>query len=145
MNYIYEHKDLFTMPNDYLYAHCISSDFVMGGGIALQFTKRGVKEKLKATCEQFWNGHGYCRVVKMKNHIVANLITKENVYDKPTYETLTESLFDLKKYMIENHINKVAMPLIGCGLDTLEWSNVEKIIKNVFNDTNFEIFICKWS
>ena len=81
----------------------------------------------------------------MKNHTVANLITKENVYDKPTYETLTESLFDLKKYMIENHINKVAMPLIGCGLDMLEWSNVEKIIKNVFNDTNFEIFICEWS
>ena len=33
-------KDLFTMPNDYALAHCISADFALGAGIAKEFDKR---------------------------------------------------------------------------------------------------------
>ena len=51
MNYTYEHRDLFTV-NDYVYAHCISSDFVMGAGIAKLFTNRGVKQRLLNTYPQ---------------------------------------------------------------------------------------------
>lgn len=31
--------DLFSVSEDYYFAHCISADFVMGAGIAPQFTK----------------------------------------------------------------------------------------------------------
>jgi hypothetical protein len=42
----------------------------------------------------------------------------------------------------ELDITKLAMPLIGCGLDKLEWANVKDIIEDVFNDMNIEILVC---
>ena len=38
---------------------------------------------------------------------------------------------------------KLAMPLIGCGLDKLDWSIVESMIKKVFEFANIEIMVCK--
>ena len=35
-----EKRDLFTMPEDYALAHCISADFALGAGIAKEFDKR---------------------------------------------------------------------------------------------------------
>jgi O-acetyl-ADP-ribose deacetylase (regulator of RNase III) len=40
-------------------------------------------------------------------------------------------------------INKVAMPIIGCGLDRLQWDKVSEIIKDVFKDTDIEILVCR--
>ena len=39
-------------------------------------------------------------------------------------------------------ITKLAMPLIGCGLDKLEWNRVKDVIEDVFDDTDVEILIC---
>lgn len=35
-----EHMDLFTVSDEYFFAHCISADFAMGKGIAVEFNKR---------------------------------------------------------------------------------------------------------
>lgn len=35
------------------------------------------------------------------------------------------------------------MPMIGCGLDRLEWGSVRNIIINVFEKTDADIVICK--
>ena len=43
---------------------------------------------------------------------------------------------------VKNKINKISMPKIGCGLDGLQYDKVEKIIKEVFKDTNIEILVC---
>jgi O-acetyl-ADP-ribose deacetylase (regulator of RNase III) len=40
-------------------------------------------------------------------------------------------------------INKVAMPIIGCGLDRLQWNKVSEIIKDIFKDTDIEILVCR--
>ena len=144
-----EHIDLFKVEG-YVYAHCISSDFVMGGGIALLFTQKGVKQKLLDNYPQAWNGVGYGIPVFMKNHIVYNLVTKEKVYYKPTYETLKQSLESLREWILQAYkcgqvpYLKIAMPLIGCGLDMLEWDKVKPIIEEVFNNTGIEIKICIW-
>ena len=39
---------------------------------------------------------------------------------------------------------KIAMPKIGCGLDKLQWSDVERIIHKIFDETNLEILVCDW-
>ncbi len=39
-------------------------------------------------------------------------------------------------------IRKIGMPLIGCGLDRLQWDKVSGIIKRVFENTDFEITVC---
>ena len=74
---------------------------------------------------------------------VFNLITKRNYWGKPTYLTLNEALQDMKVIATKNNITKIAMPLIGCGLDRLEWTQVSKNIQNIFDDTDIEILICK--
>ena len=40
-------------------------------------------------------------------------------------------------------ISKLEMPLIGCGLDRLDWLKVKDIIKTVFEKTDIEILVCK--
>ena len=35
------------------------------------------------------------------------------------------------------------MPLIGCGLDQLEWDKVKDVIEDVFGDTDIDILICR--
>ena len=44
---------------------------------------------------------------------------------------------------MKNGINKIAMPMIGCGLDKLNWDKVSQIIKETFKDTDIEILVCK--
>ena len=48
MVYREEVRDLFSVADDYFLAHCISADFAMGKGIAVEFNKRfNTKTKLK--------------------------------------------------------------------------------------------------
>lgn len=142
MQYREEIRDLFTVDDSYVLAHCISSDFVMGAGIAAQFTKRGVKRTLMRNYAQQWNGKGYCLPCAMGEYTVCNLVTKEKVYHKPTYETLKDSLIDMREFF-KNVSAKIAMPLIGCGLDGLEWEKVKAIISEVFENTDYDILVCK--
>lgn len=131
--------DLFEYENEYVLAHCISSDCVMGAGIAPQFVKRyDLKRDLitlnpKVGQAVLWQKMGIS---------VFNLITKKYVYQKPTLETLEESLRSMKTQVVKNQIMKLAMPLIGCGLDGLRWEDVEKLIKHTFDDVDVEILIC---
>lgn len=39
MTYKEEYRDLFSAPDEYYFAQCISADFKMGAGIALQTGK----------------------------------------------------------------------------------------------------------
>jgi hypothetical protein len=49
---------------------------------------------------------------------------------------------DMKEQCEQKDITKLAMPLIGCGLDRLSWDNVSEIIEDVFEETNIDILIC---
>jgi hypothetical protein len=35
------------------------------------------------------------------------------------------------------------MPLIGCGLDKLEWERVKSLLIAIFDDLDIEILVCK--
>ena len=39
MEYKEEKRDLFSVPDEYYLAHCISADFRMGSGIAVEFVE----------------------------------------------------------------------------------------------------------
>lgn len=138
-------QDLFTVSDDYYLAHCISADFALGAGIAVEFNKRfNMREILKLKYPNFlydyisyhWNG-----VALIEDRII-NLVTKEQYWHKPTYESLREAL-NLAYIRISSNCHKIAMPQIGCGLDGLKWDKVSQIIKDVFNDSDIEILVCK--
>jgi len=139
---IYEEikKDIFTMDkNKWYFGHCIASDFGMGAGIAVQFQKKfNLRNKLSNSTED--SSPGSCILINN----VFNLITKKRSSGKPTYKTLESSLLNMRNLIVNDNIQFVAMPQIGCGLDRLSWPVVRKYITNVFDDVDVFITICKW-
>ena len=129
--------DLFAVDKEYFLAHCISSDAKMGAGIAVDFRK-------KFNLGQFQKSAPYeigsCELIGR----VLNLITKKVYWGKPTYETFTMAIKDMKRVALENGITKIAIPQIGAGLDKLSWAKNRQIIKEVFQDTDIEILVCRF-
>lgn len=146
MIYNEEIRDLFSVPEDYYLAHCISADFGMGKGIVVEFNKRfDMKRTLQIKYPDFINqwSHNRWTYHCLLEGRVFNLITKERYFHKPTYETLYGSLQTMRQLAMQNNITKIAMPIIGCGLDRLNWDVVKHYIKQVFQDTDIEILVCK--
>lgn len=143
MTFCEEQGDLFAeeILRDYSLCHCVSSDFALGAGIAKVFAKMGVKKKLVEQYQKLWQGRGYCLFADADGVTVANLVTKERYFHKPTLETLRQSLEDLRGQALERGLKKLAMPKIGCGLDKLKWDDVSKVIKEVFSDSDIDILV----
>lgn len=143
MKFIEEKNDLFNYEGKAWLAHCISSDFGMGKGIVVEFNRRYdlKNHMIKNHVKNNWTGKGYC--IPVKQYKVFNLITKDKYYKKPTYKTLKESLIDMKNYAVSQNIKTIACPLIGCGLDGLDWMKVRDIIQEVFKTTDIKIIVCK--
>lgn len=139
--------------------HCISSDWALGAGIAKKIDEVfNEKQALKDTfmfkgMTPDWTGHGYSlfhhyKDINETNLSIANLVTKEKYWNKPTYETLAEALKNALSICntVQGHVNhkgkklKIVMPKIGCGLDGLDWDKVSEIIKGLSD--NFDITIC---
>lgn len=132
--------DLFELKNTHLLVHCISKDCALGAGIASTFRKH--YPDLARDLSIYIRKTGTNRRCLVFNKKVANLITKEKYYNKPTYEDLQLALDELKKVVvIDKGYTKLAMPKIGCGLDGLSWSIVKKMIIETFNDLNIEIIV----
>ena len=146
MEFREEKRDLFSVPDDYYLAHCISADFAMGKGIVVEFNRRfDMKNKLKAHYPAYlvrWQ-----QDKKRSGCILAgrvfNLISKERYFQKPTYESLRGALVCMKTLCGEKGVRRVAMPVIGCGLDRLEWEKVSAIIREVFSDKGVEVLVCR--
>jgi O-acetyl-ADP-ribose deacetylase (regulator of RNase III) len=146
MIYKEERRDLFTVPEEYYLAHCISADFGMGKGIVVEFNKRfDMKRILQSKYPDYINEwhHNQWSFDCILEGKVFNLITKERYFLKPTYDSLRGALRIMKSISIQKDITKIAMPIIGCGLDRLQWGKVSEIIKEIFEDTDIEVLICK--
>lgn len=135
-----EKRDLFTVPQGYYLAHCISADFALGAGIAKTFDEvYNMRFKLFREYDDYTYEGGDALLIDN----VFNLVTKPKAYHKPRYEALREALETMKDIMAMNATTKLAMPKIGCGLDRLSWDEVYKIICEVFENTDVEILICE--
>lgn len=143
MTIIETQKDLFTVPQGYYLAHCISGDYALGAGIAKKFDEvYNMRFKLHRDYaipegKKFAN---IGRALLVDN--VFNLVTKERCFHKPTYDTLYDTLVDMREQCEDFGITKVAMPRIAAGLDRLNWEKVKDVIDDVFKDTDIEILVC---
>lgn len=146
MIYREENMDLFSVSDDYYLAHCISADFDMGRGIVVEFNRRfDMKRKLQSEYPNYLSQYTHKRIGGdcILEGKVFNLITKERYFHKPTIITMRLALEKMKQVCLENNIKKIAMPVIGCGLDRLNWNDVSEQIKSVFTDMHVEILVCK--
>jgi len=135
--------DLFTINDPaYYFVHCISSDFALGAGIAIKFNKEyNMRLKLERAYPEVKANQIVGDALIIDN--VFNLVTKKRYFDKPTYTTLSRTLLSMRKWVISCNIKKLGMPMIGCGLDKLEWTKVEELIRKAFDDVDVKITVCR--
>ena len=139
-----EKRDLFSVPQGYYLAHCISGDYALGAGIARYFVDiYNMRNKLHHQ-HPIENGRRYDHVGEaLLVDNVFNLVTKPRCFQKPTYGTLGDAMADMAKQMEEKEIDKLAIPMLGCGLDRLDWDEVLDIISDIFENKDVEILVCK--
>lgn len=146
MTFTETHKNVFSLYPKYDLVQCISADFGMGAGIALQFN-----EELNMKHIMLKNHPGYLKYWQ-ENKLthdciyeegVYNLITKERCFHKPTIKSMRGALMDMKSIVLKDGRNgKIGMPRIGCGLDNMNWEEVKCLVQEVFADTDVDIVVC---
>ncbi|GLV33385.1 uncharacterized protein CBL_20131 [Carabus blaptoides fortunei] len=130
--------DLFSSPSEYALAHCVAEDLKMTAGIALEFRKRYGGINLLRTQNI---RPGNVAFLQPRGRFVFYLITKKESRNKPTYLDFTNSLYALRNRMKQFGVQKLAIPILGCGLDELQEYRVKDIIRDVFKDTDVTIRI----
>lgn len=134
--------DLFKVSNEYTLVHCISVDCRMGAGIAVEFVKRN--PNMRTTLQKMLPVVGDALYYNLDGeHGVINLFTKERYFNKPTRQDFNNTILDLKGLCKQSEIKKLAMPLIGSGLDQLNWKESSKFIQETFAYTDIEILVVK--
>lgn len=122
--------DLFTSEKSL--CHCVSKDFKMGQGIALEFKKRfGRVHELMSQRVPV----GKVAYLRDGNRYLFYLVTKSRYWMKPTLDDLASCLADLRLKCQELSVDSLSMPRIGCGLDRLEWEMVKLMIRIFLGDT----------
>uniref|UniRef100_A0A1A9VE62 Macro domain-containing protein n=1 Tax=Glossina austeni TaxID=7395 RepID=A0A1A9VE62_GLOAU len=130
--------DLFNAPKTYSLAHCVAADLGMGAGIAAKFKQiYGQVGALRAQKI----GTGGVAVLKDDQRFIYYLVTKDESWQKPTYDNLRLSLKAMQQHMLSNSVQKLAIPRIGCGIDGLEWNKVCAEINEVFYNDNVDIVV----
>lgn len=140
MKYVEEYGNLFSLPKYFYLCQCISADFVMGKGIAVEFNKYfNMKNRLRA--KYTINGTFPRTILEDR---VFNLVTKEKYWHKPTYESLQGALNQMHDIVKEQNIKYIGMPQIGSGLDRLDWRKVSNMIRHTFSDCDCYIVVKKF-
>lgn len=140
---IYKEKvgDLFSASEENYFVHCISDDYALAGGIAVEFNNRfDMRNKLNAARRShpaFSQTNGHCIPIDK----VLNLVTKQWCWEQPTYDSLINALLDMRRICREKNITSIAMPLIGCGIDGRNWTVVSALVKGVFAETDVNITV----
>ena len=72
---------------------------------------------------------------------VFHLIVKPRYFHKPTYRSLRKASLALRDHMSFYRINKLGFPQLSCGLDKLDWIQVQKLIRETFPGSNLELSV----
>ena len=121
-------------------AHCISADFKMGAGVALEVRKRWINKFPSMREGQV----GSCFPVEIeKGRYIFNLITKNYYWEKPVLNSLRWALAHMFALAKSGEVKNISCPRIGCGIDQLEWSKVKTILEDFckkYPDINITVY-----
>ena len=148
-------QDITKLSGNCVICHCISADAAMGAGVALALVRKypdlksTVQSVLKTTHLDTSVGHVVFYADSYSHTLIANMVTKQNYWDKSTtmpsghyLKNLRECLENVRNIMDGLNEKKLAMPKIGCGLDRCNWDDVLQIIDEVFGNSDIEITVC---
>lgn len=135
--------DILEVPNKYFIVHASSCDLDMSSGLAKILDNSydlvdGIKRKIN------WNKNYSHELLgdSILFNKVYTLFVKENSYDKVASENLKSAILTLRDMVEDEGVHFLAFPTICCGNMGMKWSEVKKIIKSAFYDTDVEILIC---
>ena len=127
-------QDITKLSGNCVICHCISADAAMGAGVALALTRKysdlkpTVQSVLKTTRSDTSVGHVVFYADSYSHTLVANMVIKQNYWDKSTtmpsghyLKNLKECLENVRNVMDGLNEKKLVMPKIGCGLDRCAW------------------------
>lgn len=118
---------------------------VMGKGLALAFKQKYPDNfKLYQTaCKNNELKVGQLLITEHQSgKFIVNFPTKQHWRGKSQLQWITEGLIALKQFIIENHINSIAIPALGSGLGGLDWTLVKTEIEMILQDlTDVEILV----
>ena len=115
-------------------AHCISSDFKMSAGIA-----RSIKRKFPYNLPESTNSPLFFQ--QLDDRFIYHLVTKKCFFQKPTYDSLRQSLDTMTFHANTHKVTEISMPKAGCGLDRLEWHKFERRIREICAQSNLTITV----
>ena len=104
--------------------HCVSSCLAMAAGFAKEVVKRFGLAPRPAPA------HPGLVVQKLSSEaFLFHMVTKQFANQFPSYSDFNTALDIAFKAAAEAGVSDVVMPRLGCGLDRLEWSVVEPMIR----------------
>ena len=115
-------------------AHCISSDFKKYARSARSF-----KRKFPYNFPASINSPLF--VQETDDRFIYHLVTKKRFFQKPTYDSLRQSLEAMTSHANKHKVSQISMPKAGCGLYRLEWYKVERLIKENCAQSNLTITV----
>lgn len=120
------------------YVGCVSADFKMSQGIALEFRKKfGQIDTLINLNKKVTE----IASIKHNNRQIIYIINKQNFKEKPTLETMFMSITNLRKCCEEQNVTKLAIPRIGSSHDQLNWDQIRSMIRYIFKKSKIKIVI----
>lgn len=119
--------------------HCISGDAALSAG----FAKRMSEEFPEDVSEL--RGMAPLKVCSIKNlgaePMQIHMVTKNLKNDKPTMAHLIRCLRKTAELCTTMGVRDVQMPKIGCGLDKLQWHEVEDAIESTIARSGINVII----
>lgn len=132
-------ENILDVPKYYFICHASSCECKFGSGLAKDLNDA---YKLKECMEKKY----YRNEFETGDFaVIGNVITlfvKELDSDKVGFAGLTDALKHLKNSSRELGIKYLAFPKICCGKMGLDWRDVKKLIKNIFENTDIHILFC---
>lgn len=120
---------------------------VMGKGIALMFKERFAENfRLYAAACKAKEVHTGKMFVTQVHELegprwIVNFPTKQHWRAPSQLAWVVEGLQDLRRFLLQQHIQSVAIPPLGAGNGGLAWVEVRKQIERVLGDLDIEILV----
>lgn len=97
----------------------------------------GCVEELKSQGKKV----GQVAFLKKGQRYIYYMITKALSRQKPALYQMILAIQSLRTLCLQHKVTKLAMPLIGCGLDCLDWNDVRPALERAFRDTNIDVVV----
>ena len=132
-------------------AHCVSSDFEMGIGVAkvLADLEPEMRDELRHEFPRKRNKSDFKPTVVSYKGTIWHLVTKYRYFDKPTVTEVKATLILLRDFMRLHFgdavVKKISMPMIASGADKIPWDITKALLEEIFEGDEFVITIYRFA